>query len=401
MDVMNKKYSSATVLAGYLIDGSGSDAKKNICIKIENEKFSKIRDIESRDYKNQNLIDLTDYTIFPALIDCHVHLFMSGTDNQEIRKQQLTANFSHIKNVIKKHIKQHMQNGVIAIRDGGDHLGHALLYKQTISHKIKLNVSGWGLHKKGRYGQLIGISLSKKESLKNTINKITNNIDQIKIVNSGLNSLLKFGKETPYQFDAAEMRNAVIAAKSKKYPVMVHANGKEPVRISIKSGIDSIEHGFFMGKDNLQKMAENKVTWVPTAYTMKAISQYFPYSSTKSQTARKNLNHQIKQLALARDTGVNVAVGTDAGSIGVHHGSSVAEEFKLFKSAGYKTEEIIKCGTYNGAKLLGLEDKGLIKKDFSASFIAVKGDICLFPENMRNSIFFHNDHFLSKTDADS
>ncbi len=117
MDVMDKKYSSATVLAGYLIDGSGSDAKKNICIKIENGKFSKIRDIESRDYKNQNLIDLTDYTIFPALIDCHVHLFMSGTDNQEIRKQQLTADFSHIKNVIKKHIKQHMQNGVMAIRD--------------------------------------------------------------------------------------------------------------------------------------------------------------------------------------------------------------------------------------------------------------------------------------------
>ena len=327
---------------------------------------------------------------------------MSGTCNQEIRKKQLTAEFSHIKNIIKQHIKQHMQCGVIAIRDGGDRLGHALLYKQTVAHNIKLNVSGCGLHKKGRYGQLIGISLSKKESLEHAIErKLPSGIDQIKIVNSGLNSLVTFGKETPYQFDAAEMKKAVIAAKSKNYPVMVHVNGKEPVRISIESGIDSIEHGFFMGKDNLQKMAEKRVTWVPTIYTMKAISQYFLESSTESETARKNLDHQIEQLAFARDAGVRVAVGTDAGSIGVHHGSSIVEELKLFKSAGYKIEEIIKCVTYNGAKLLRLDDKGLIKKDFTASFIAVKGNICLLPESMKDAMVFHNDHFLCKTDTAS
>ena len=38
------------------------------------------------------------------------------------------------------------------------------------------------------------------------------------------------------------------------------------------AGVDSVEHGFFMGQENLRRMADRGTVWVPTAFTMKAYS---------------------------------------------------------------------------------------------------------------------------------
>jgi imidazolonepropionase-like amidohydrolase len=46
------------------------------------------------------------------------------------------------------------------------------------------------------------------------------------------------------------MRDAVAAADGRGLAVMVHANGKLPVEIAIEAGCRSIEHGFFMGREN-------------------------------------------------------------------------------------------------------------------------------------------------------
>ena len=87
----------------------------------------------------------------------------------------------------------------------------------------------------------------------------------MKIVNSGLNSLKVFGKQTPPQFGAEEMRAAVKTAKSFGLKTMVHANGKLPVKIAVDAGCDSIEHAFFMGAESLYRIAERGAIWVPTA----------------------------------------------------------------------------------------------------------------------------------------
>jgi imidazolonepropionase-like amidohydrolase len=81
-------------------------------------------------------------------------------------------------------------------------------------------------------------------------------VDHIKIVNSGLNSLSCFAKETKPQFDSAELKAAVRADRQCGLKTMVHANGKMPVKIAVDAGCDSIEHGFFMGVENLHRIAD-------------------------------------------------------------------------------------------------------------------------------------------------
>ena len=78
------------------------------------------------------------------------------------------------------------------------------------------------------------------------------------------------------------MSAAVQAAASRGLSVMVHANGEAPVRIAAMAGCRSVEHGFFMGSENLSRMADRGVTWVPTAVTMQAYAEHYRQSRKKS-----------------------------------------------------------------------------------------------------------------------
>jgi imidazolonepropionase-like amidohydrolase len=206
----------------------------------------------------------------------------------------------------------------------------------------------------------------------------------VKLVNSGLNSLQTYGRETKAQFPSGEIAALVEAAARLGRKVMVHANGREPVRLAVEAGCHSIEHGFFMGRDNLALMAASGTFWVPTAITMKAYASNIVYTRSQADVGvvEKTLNDQLKQLALARELGVRVAIGTDSGSLGVLHGESMVEEMKLFVQAGYSLEETIQCATGNGASLLGLESSAQLVKGETATFLVTRGTPAQLPRKL-------------------
>jgi imidazolonepropionase-like amidohydrolase len=205
----------------------------------------------------------------------------------------------------------------------------------------------------------------------------------VKIVNSGLNSLVDFGKETPPQFNLEDLRKSVLCAHRRGLKVMVHANARKPVRDAIESGCDSIEHGFFMGTENLRRLAEKQITWVPTAFTMEAYARTLPKGGRERKVARRNLDHQLDQIRQARDFGVRIALGTDAGSLGVHHGEAVCQEMRLLLVAGLSLGETIHCATSVGAALLGLEHPfGCLMPGSPATFLAVRAK----PERMLDAL---------------
>lgn len=165
---------------------------------------------------------------------------------------------------------------------------------------------------------------------------------------------------------------------------MVHANGPNPVRQAVEAGCHSIEHGFFMGEDNLKRMAELGTVWVPTAYTMKAYGEVLEFRGDKesARVARDNFHHQLDQMAKARELGVVVALGTDAGSSGVLHGESMVEEMKLFRQAGYSLPETIACATARGARLLDLDRPGTLTVGAPADFLVARGTPAQLPRKL-------------------
>jgi len=398
--------SPALVRAGWVIDGSGCGIQKDMLLEIRRGIISDIRPagrISGGDPPG-GLLELSRCTVLPGLIDSHVHLFMSGTRDRKSRDLQLRAGFDQVRRDIAAHLAMHLLCGVVAVRDGGDYGGYALRYRSEI-HKeadvpVRMKLAGRAWHRPGRYGSLIGRSVPEHTTLAQAVVKEKDPIDCVKIVNSGLNSLVCFGKQTAVQFDTEQLKAAVKAARRRGLKTMVHANGRQPVETAVLAGCHSIEHGFFMGEENLKRMAESGVVWVPTACAMQAYASVPEHTDeatprdvestfrqgidhpTPAEVARKTLDSQIEQLSAARRLGVRVALGTDSGSIGVHHGRSVVDEMKLFIRAGFSLPEAVRCATAAGAELLGLDSCGVLKKGMSATLVAVTGDPDGLPESL-------------------
>jgi len=367
--------------AGWLIDGSGGKIQNNILLTIVNGTIAEIESIDNTAAPYPALVkDLSTCTLLPPLVDTHVHLSLSSSVDNDFRKKQLSADYRHIESQVTQNIHYHFTHGILAVRDAGDRKGHILRYRNKHSGRTHgapiLQAAGKGWHKKGRYGSMFGTHPGENQTLAESVARETDQGDFIKVMNSGPNSLTEFGKETLPQFDLDELQNTVLLAERRGKKVMVHANGKLPVRIALEAGCHSIEHGFFVGRDNLQRLADTRTVWVPTAYARKTCSEKINKEDIRVEKgiAEKTYLHQLEQIALARELGVVIALGTDAGSRGVHHGESIVEEMKLLIKAGYSLPEAIRCASATGAQLLGLErEMGIIAVRRPANFLVARG----------------------------
>jgi imidazolonepropionase-like amidohydrolase len=379
------------ILAGWLIDGTGARALKDVALEISEGYISAIRKMLPGDRARTDVTDYSQCTLLPVLVDSHVHLFMSGTEDPSLRKLQCQASYSEAKSTIKRHIQEHLASGILAVRDGGDHGGYTGRYKEEGRNRedspLKLMVAGKAWHALFRYGRLLGRTPILGQSLAQSVSKTWKGVDHVKIVNSGLNSLRSFGKETSPQFDLADLAEAAERVHRVGLKLMVHANGELPVRMAIEAGCDSIEHGFFMGRENLMRIAEKGIFWVPTAFTMGAYAHGSDPGRKESEVARRNLEHQLEQLRVAEECGVRIALGTDAGSAGVNHGKAVAEEMKVFISAGLTLEKTIQCASSRGAELLNLKNTmGTLAPGQPSSFLAVRGRPDRLPDSLNELI---------------
>lgn len=375
------------IRAGWVIDGTGGPILNDVLLKIVNGQFESIAPFAPSTEVDPALVtDLSHCTILPPLVDSHLHLFMSATTDSKVRDRQLVADCEELSVAIERHLHDLFSHGILGVRDGGDRLGCAALFRDNLGMhpQVSLKVAGRAYHREGRYGGLIGRPVPEGKSLVECYLESGREGDVVKVVNSGLNSLNVFAKETEPQFTEQELRDLVEAAEKKGQKVMVHANGKEPVRRAVAAGCHSIEHGFFMGDENLHLMACEGTYWVPTVFTMKAFGLNIGSTRTKADVTvmQKTWEHQMNQLRLAKELGVKVALGTDAGSLGVLHGESMVEEMKLYKKAGYSFSETVHCATVAGAELLGIDGFKGIVKGAKATFLVSRGAPAQLPRKI-------------------
>ena len=370
--------------AGWLIDGLGGPPRPDMLITIKDNRILSIDPLPKAAPLPKGVVGFAHATILPALMDAHVHLAMSGTANASRRNAQLNATRREVLNCIAGHLEKYRLWGVAAVRDAGDRHGTVLQAKQTGTHPhVAATCCAW--HCSGRYGGMIGQPLTSKAIGSGDLARALTGADHIKLIQSGINSLDQLGRETPPQFSADQLRAIAQTAQQISLPMMVHANGKIPVSIAIAAGCRSVEHGYFMGTENLKRMADQQIFWVPTAIPMAALTKEDIVTKDQAAVAQKSLDHQLAQIDTARQLGVPIALGTDAGAIGVHHGVSVAQEIGLYMDAGMPVGEAVHCATLNNARLMGLEKQGALRPGWDADMIAVKGEPTNLPLSLNRS----------------
>jgi len=349
---------SAVVKAGSLVNGTGNPVRINVFLHVQDGRIASISGI--RPDTGLPLVDLSEYTVLPGFIDCHVHLFMCAKVCGEARNELFSADYETVKPVISRHVDRHLRHGVVAVRDGGDAGAHAARYKtEHLSDEngcLCVRTAGRAFYKPGRYGKIIGGRAVNGGRLLDAVSRNMKEADHIKIINSGINSLSVFKKETKPQFQPEELKAIVRLAGKKKQKVMVHANGEIPVRDAIEAGGGSLEHGFFLGG-----------------------------GKPENQKGKKALSRETGgPVAPGPGPGGPIALGTDAGSPGVYHGDGIITELGLLLDAGYSVEEAIKCSSSNGAQLLGFNDLGFLSPGMPANFIAARGTIENIPGSLNH-----------------
>jgi imidazolonepropionase-like amidohydrolase len=200
------------------------------------------------------------------------------------------------------------------------------------------------------------------------------------------------------QYTYEEMKAMVDEASKLERKVAAHAHGTEGIKIAVRAGVASIEHGSFLDDEGARLMAQKGTYLVPTLMAGETVERFAKNGTLKGLRAEKALAaatamRRATRLAVAAK--VPIALGTDAGVI--PHGTNGHEFALMVEWGGLTPMQAIVAGTMGSAKLLGWEkDVGSLSVGKWADIVAVPGDPLKDITLMERTIFVMKDGVIYK-----
>ncbi len=379
------------IRAGGIIDGLGGKPIEGKIILIKGKIIEWIGDERNCPAGNiGRVLDLSDYTILPGLIDCHLHTSFNGEPNYYdivIKQSVAFRTLTSLRNVQKD-----LEAGFTTVRVMGEKSHLDLALKSAIHEGIvkgpRIVAAGQNITVTGGHADLWlapdiqyteglgGIIANGPEEFRRAARtQLKYGADFIKLVVTG--GVMSEGGDPgmPY-LSPEEIRAAVEEAHRLGKKVAAHCHGAAGAKISVEAGVDTIEHGTLLIKEPevIDKMARNRTFLVPTLAAMAPSLEEghtYAFFERKSTEMRK---YAMESVRYAIKAGVRIAAGTDAGSPGNRHGDN-ARELRMLVEAGMSEMDAILAATKVASECVGLEDKiGTLEKGKFADLIAVKGD---------------------------
>ncbi len=372
-----------------LIDGTGKTISE-AAVTIEGERIISVGKKEAVP-RGATIIDLGDYTLMPGFIDMHCHPLGNGDDDYQTY---------HLKNSSADKAMQCLHNvqgmlraGWTSIRVPGDmDVGYAhFAVRNSINKGMfegpRIFGAGHWISVTGGGGDLNffsyeqsgvkvdGLVVDGVEEMRKAIrNEIKYGSDWIKLLVTG--AFMTAGDNPQnVHFSKEELAVAIDEASRRDVPVMAHAHSAEGIKMSIRAGAKTIEHGSFLDDEGIDLLLKNKTYLIPTL----TIGKWFLEFNENSQALSKAIAITKKyrpqteaMLAKAINAGVKVGVGTDLTGENPEY---CANEFAELVRMGMTPMQAIQAGTQVNAEALGkIKDLGTIETGKFADLVAVKGD---------------------------
>ncbi|MFT5571609.1 MAG: imidazolonepropionase-like amidohydrolase [Cryomorphaceae bacterium] len=380
-----------TALRGaQIIDGLKQTALSENVILIEGDIIIAIGDasIIPADAK---IIELPGATLLPGLIDSHAHPLISGDDYQNDHVQKSSA-YKALK--AYKGLERLLGAGWTTMRVAGD--ADVYYGNQDIKRLIDEGVlSGPRIFGAAHYLSVTGgggdinyfspeqspiadgLVVDGPEEIRKAIRtEAKYGADWVKVLVTG--AFMSVGDDPKaVQFSEKEMQAVMDEANRQGMPVMAHAHANEGIKMAVRMGARSIEHGTYMDDDSIRMMRKYGTYLVPTIY----VGDYYndPRNQLREQAMAddysKNYRHIFLELVgKAHKAGVKVVAGVDLG--GYDYDPTVyVRELATLIEAGMTPMESIQAATSVPAEmLLQSANIGAIQVGRKADIIAVKGD---------------------------
>ena len=378
------------IKAGTLIDGTGAAPVEGVTIIIENSKITTVGQNISIP-ENAQIIDASDKTVMPGLIDAHMHCNGPRPEDtyqdtvsrpRELRlikaisdtKDCLSAGFTTVKACGG-------MNGIFLKRAVGEGtltgfprlLSASYMLSNTAGNPYPYMPAEYVDPRTSRHtGHPGGLSLicdGVDECIKGTRYAISRGADFIKIQ-------ARFGS----CFHPEELEAIVKTAEEVDKFVSIHTENSRIAERAVLAGVKTIDHATGV-EDKVVEMGNKAgAIFISTLVPLAAIIKLGPAigrSVQELEWAKRFLEVSCQSYQRIHRLGGTMAIGTDYGaeSLVREFGGSAVELELLVKYCEFTAMEAITAATKNAAMACYMEDKtGTIKPGKFADIIIVDGD---------------------------
>ncbi len=379
------------IRAGMLIDGVSEAPRKNQLIFVRGERIEKVADGSAEIPAGTKLIDLSNATLLPGLIDAHTHIFLWGEDPVKggydanilkagialraaratyAARRALEQGFTTLRDVETEgagygdiEIKQAIEEGTIP----GPRIFGAT---RAISTTGGYNLEGYAPELDMPKGaQLVDGPVEARKAARQ---QLEHGADWIKVYMTHRSWVDKQGNLVSQPTLTVEELKAIVdETHGWQKKVACHAYNGIGLQRALDGGCDSIEHGLEITDAQIAQMQRQGTWYCPT------LSPYYddwaPADTLEGKRDRARAMVHETSFRKALKAHLKIVYGTDMG--GIPWTEPMAQEFKRMVSLGMSSMDAIQSATSRAAEMLDMKGEiGVIAPGAYAEVIAVSGD---------------------------
>ena len=381
-------------------------------IRVEEGRITRVAASRSASDKSCKTFDLSGRFVAPGLMDLHTHVLLEdrsfgarlGSELVRVARMNEPQRLSSARG----NLRSYLYSGFTSLRDLGNSgegldrkISNAPLRAARMSPRLFFSGPGIAVAP-GQFNPEASPEVMSREYL--IVSEATSAEDTV-TAEGAVQRAASYGAEwiklyadndpSPGRLSPDLMRRLVRAAHLRHLPVAIHASSDASVRASLDAGATSIEHGDTVSTETLNRMATQKVFFVPTDFSAR---QCLKISNSNPDPLYRNCGEYRRlrgdRLLRAHQAGVPLAFGSDyyfPSSARGGRGAEALDSLLAWVESGLPPLTVLVAATSGAARVLGRDDLGLIRVGAVADIIALRESPVADFSNLKDLRFLMKD----------